>query len=96
MVRTIPHEYIPCQTKGHFAEIYTSLQKGGTTLKILVLVGFFIALIVSSIIVNAVQHMFMSFIGADVMYSNGKTKLFIIVMLAFLLFGLVGKLFGLG
>lgn len=66
------------------------------TLKILVLVGFVIALIVSSVIVNKVQHMFMRFMGANVMFFNGKTKLFIIVMLAFLLFGLVGTLFGLG
>ena len=62
---------------------------------ILILVVFVIALIVSAMIVNAIQQMFMNFMGADVMFFNGKTKLFIIVILAFILFGLVAKLFGL-
>ena len=70
------------------------LQKGGTTLEILMLVVLVVAFIVSSIIVNAVQQMFMNFIGADVMFFNGKTKLFIIVILGFVLFSLVAKLFG--
>ena len=58
------------------------------------LVVLVVAFIVSSIIVNAVQQMFMNFIGADVMFFNGKTKLFIIVILGFVLFSLVAKLFG--
>ena len=71
------------------------LQKGGTTLEILMLVVFVIALIVSAMIVNAVQQMFMNFIGADVMFFNGKTKLAIIVILAFLMFRFVAGFFGL-
>lgn len=47
-----------------------------------------IAFILSAIIVNAVQSLFMKLIGANVMFFDGAKKLFIIIVLAIVLMGL--------
>ena len=65
-------------------------------MEIMVLVIFVIALIVSSILVNKVQQLYMSFVGASSMFFSGKKKLFAILVVAFFLTGLVMKIFGIG
>ena len=57
---------------------------------------FIVSMILSSVIVNKIQRAYMSFIGADVMLYNKKHKFVWIILLGCLIFGLIGKLFGLG
>lgn len=57
---------------------------------------FIVSMILSSIIVNKIQRAYMSFIGSDVMLYNKKHKIVWIILLGCLIFGLIGKLIGLG
>lgn len=54
-----------------------------------------ISLVVASVIVNAVQQMFMKFMGANVMFFDGKKKLLAIIVIALILTGLLVSFFGL-
>lgn len=52
-------------------------------------VVFIISLIISAIVVNNAQRLFMKLIGADTMRFNGKTKFIIIIILALILAAVV-------
>lgn len=54
------------------------------------MLGLIIAIIVSAIIVNLVQSLIMRLLGANVMFFNWKSKLVIIIFLAFILKGAFG------
>lgn len=54
-----------------------------------------ISIIVSSIIINKVQQLFMQFLNIDFMFVNAKRKLFAILVLGFVITAVVAKLLGL-
>ena len=56
---------------------------------------FIASFIVAAVIVNKVQQLYMKLMGADMMFFSMKKKLIAIVVVGILIFGLVGRLFGL-
>lgn len=63
--------------------------------QIIFLVLCIIGLCISALIVNKAQQLFMSFIGADTMFFNYKSKLVAIVIVALFITAPIAKLFGL-
>jgi hypothetical protein len=55
---------------------------------------FIVCLVISSILVNFLQRLWMNFIGAKAMIFKRKTKLFIIIIVAFFLCGFMVQAFG--
>ena len=62
---------------------------------VVTIVIFVISLIVSSVVVNKIQQMYMSFIGTEMMFFSKKKKLAAIVVIGLLITGVIYKLFGL-
>ncbi len=60
----------------------------------LIWVIFIISIVVSSVIVNKAQQLFMDFMGADGMFFSVKVKLIAILVLALLLAAIVCNVFG--
>ncbi len=56
---------------------------------------FIVSIILSIVIVNGIQQVFMKLIGANVMFFSGKTKLVWILLVGLVIFEFVGGLFGL-
>ena len=61
---------------------------------ILVVVIFIISLFVSYKLVNGAYRLYMKLTGADVMFFNGVTKIFLIVCIAAAIASFILKLFG--
>lgn len=57
---------------------------------------FIVSFIISAVIVNKVQQLWMRLMGADMMYFSMKKKLVAIALIGLLIFGLIGALLGFG
>jgi len=53
-----------------------------------------VSLVLSATIINRIQQAFMNLIGANVMFFDGKIKIFWIILVGCIIFGLIGRLLG--
>lgn len=53
-----------------------------------------VSLVLAFIVVNAGQQLLMKIMGADTMFFSMKTKLVFVFVAFLVIFGLIGKLFG--
>ncbi len=53
-----------------------------------------VSIVISAMLINKIQQVFMNLIGADVMFFNGKFKIVWILLVGFVIFGLIGRLLG--
>lgn len=61
---------------------------------VLIWIIFILSLIVSTILVNKAQQLYMKMIGASGMFFNGKKKLLAILIIAVVLTAIVVSIFG--
>lgn len=58
-------------------------------MKIVLSIVLIVSIILASVIINALQQLFMRLIGARVMFFDGKAKVVWIILLAAMIFGLI-------
>lgn len=64
-------------------------------MKILIFIIIFVSFILSIVIVNKVQQLYMKLIGAEVMFFNAKKKLIAIAVIGLFIAACILQLFGL-
>jgi len=55
---------------------------------------FIISLVIAFVIVNIIQQLYMKAMGADLMFFSGKKKIIVVLVIALIIAGSIGGLFG--